>query len=105
MRSIGEIKSEEQAKRFGDYLLANNIPCDIEDEEDGTWSIWIHDDDQIEKAEAELKKFTREPKDSRYKNAEAKADITFTIKAASEGLGAKRAKNRAIIIKRGAPGG
>ena len=51
MRFIGEINSEEQAKRFGDYLLANNIPCDIEDEEDGTWSIWIHDDDQIEKAD------------------------------------------------------
>jgi GlpG protein len=74
MRSIGEINSEEQAKRFGDYLLANKIPCDIEDEEDGTWSIWIHDDDQIEKAEAELEKFNEAPKDSRYKNAEAKAE-------------------------------
>ena len=74
MRSIGEINNEEQAKRFGDYLLANNIPCDIEDEEDGIWSIWVHDDDQIEKAETELAKFNQDPKDSRYKKAETKAE-------------------------------
>ena len=57
MRSIGEIDNEDKAKRFGDYLLVSGIPCDIEDEEDGTWSIWVHDDDQIEKAEAELQRF------------------------------------------------
>lgn len=74
MRSIGEIDNEEQAKRFGDYLLASGIPCEIEDEEGGTWSIWVHDDDQIEKAETELAQFNQEPKDSRYKKAKVKAE-------------------------------
>ena len=74
MRSIGEIDNEDQAKRFGDYLLVSGIPCDIEDEEDGTWSIWLHDDDQIEKAEAELSQFNQEPEDPRYKKAKTKAD-------------------------------
>ena len=61
MRPIGAISDEAQAKRFGDHLLSNGIPCDIDDDDSGTWTVWIHDDDQIEKAEAELIQFNREP--------------------------------------------
>ncbi len=90
MRSIGEIDNEDQAKRFGDYLLASGIPCDIEDEEDGTWSIWVHDDDQIEKAEAELSQFNQEPEDSRYKEAKTKAENIRLEEAKADELAAKR---------------
>ena len=34
MRPIGEIKDEAEAKRFGDYLYANEIHCDIDEDED-----------------------------------------------------------------------
>jgi len=90
MRSIGEIDNEDQAKRFGDYLLVSGIPCDIEDEEDGTWSIWVHDDDQIEKAEAELSQFNQEPEDSRYKEAKTKAEKIRLEEAKADELAAKR---------------
>ena len=53
MRSIGEIPNEADAKRFGDYLYANGIASDV-DEDEGTWTVWIHDDEQITKAEEEL---------------------------------------------------
>jgi GlpG protein len=90
MRSIGEIDNEDQAKRFGDYLLVSGIPCDIEDEEDGTWSIWVHDDDQIEKAEAELSQFNQEPEDPRYKKAKTKAENIRLEEAKADELAAKR---------------
>ena len=61
MRPIGEIDNEEQAKRLGDHLLSNDIPCDIEEDEKDSWTVWIHDDDQIEKAEAELIHFNQNP--------------------------------------------
>ncbi len=90
MRSIGEIDNEDKAKRFGDYLLVSGIPCDIDDEEDGTWSIWVHDDDQIEKAEAELQRFNQEPEDSRYKEAKTKAENIRLEEAKADELAAKR---------------
>ena len=90
MRPIGEIDNEEQAQRFGDYLLASGIPCDIEEEEEGPWSIWVHDDDQIKKAEAELVQFNQEPKDSRYKEAKAKAERIRRDEAKASELASKR---------------
>ncbi len=90
MRPIGEIDNEEQAQRFGDYLLASGIPCDIEEEEEGTWSIWVHDDDQIKKAETELVQFNQEPEDSRYKEAQAKAEKIRHEEAKADKVAAKR---------------
>ena len=90
MRPIGEIDNEEQAQRFGDYLLASGIPCDIEEEEEGTWSIWVHDDDQIEQAESELAHFNHKPEDSRYKEAKAKAEKIRHEEAKADKVAAKR---------------
>ena len=59
MRSIGEILNEADAKRFGDYLYANGIANDV-DEDEGTWTVWIHDDEQITKAEEELSAFHKD---------------------------------------------
>ena len=55
---MGEIKDEAEAKRFGDFLYANEIRCDVDEDED-CWVIWIHDDDQIAKAESELAEFQK----------------------------------------------
>ena len=60
MRPIGEIKDEVEARRFGDFLYANEIHCDVDEDED-CWTIWIHDDDQIAKAESELAEFLKTP--------------------------------------------
>ena len=65
MRSIGEIPNEEDAKRFGDYLYANGIASDV-DEDEGTWTVWIHDDEQITKAEEELSVFLKNSDNQRY---------------------------------------
>ena len=53
MRSIGEISNESDAKLFGDYLYVEGIANDI-DEENGEWTIWVHDDDQLDAASATL---------------------------------------------------
>ena len=65
MRSIGEIPNEADAKRFGDYLYANGIASDV-DEDEGTWTVWIHDDEQITKAEEELSVFLKNSDNQRY---------------------------------------
>ena len=46
MRALTEMDNETEARRFGDYLYAQGIPNDV-DEDEGEWTIWIHDDDQL----------------------------------------------------------
>ncbi len=73
MRSIGEILNEADAKRFGDYLYANGIASDV-DEDEGTWTVWIHDDEQITKAEEELSVFLKNSDNQRYAKGAKEAE-------------------------------
>lgn len=73
MRSIGEILNEADAKRFGDYLYANGIASDV-DEDEGTWTVWIHDDEQISKAEEELYTFLKDSDNQRYAKGAKEAE-------------------------------
>ena len=90
MRPIGEIENEEQAKRLGDHMLSNGIPCDIEEDEKDSWTVWIHDDDQIEKAEAELIHFNQDPNNPLYDKAKSKADKIRHDEFKADELAAKR---------------
>ncbi len=73
MRSIGEISNESDAKLFGDYLYVEGIDNDI-DEENGEWTVWVHDDDQLDSASAALKKFRKDPTATIYREQAGKAD-------------------------------
>jgi len=82
MRAIGEISNESDAKLFGDYLYVEGIANDI-DEEDGEWTIWVHDDDQIVIAEKKLSLFLKDPNNQRYTKG-AKEAKSLRAKEAKE---------------------
>ena len=94
MRPIGEIKDEAEAKRFGDFLYANEIHCDVDEDEDG-WTIWIHDDDKIAKAESELAEFLKTPGHPRYTQASARAEKIRQDEAKEE----ERATRRQVDVR------
>ena len=89
MRPIGEIKDEAEARRFGDFLYANEIHCDVDEDED-SWTIWIHDDDKIAKAESELAEFLKTPGHPRYTQASARAEKIRQDEAKDEERAARR---------------
>jgi len=89
MRAIGEFSSEQEARRLGDYLYANGIANDV-DEEDGEWMLWVHDDDQLPQAEAELAKFLSDPAAHRYAQAEGQAARLRKEEAQANARAAKR---------------
>ena len=89
MRPIGEIDNETDAKRFGDYLYANGTTNDV-DEDDGTWTLWVHDDDLLAQAETELGKFLKDPKSSRYTKGVQKAVKLREKETKENELAAKR---------------
>ena len=72
MRAIGEIQNEEDAQRFGDYLLVEGIPNEIE-EEDGEWVVWVHDDDHVEAASTALEEFIRNSSSPVFRRKSAQA--------------------------------
>jgi len=81
--------NETEARRLGDYLYAQGIPNDV-DEDEGEWTIWIHDDDQLTAAEAELNAFHSNPADIKYAKTSGTADRLHKEQAEEDKAVAKR---------------
>ena len=69
MRIIGQLKEEANANIFGDYLFINDIDNEVRKGTDGTWEIWVMDEDKIDDAESKLKDFIKNPDNTKYKES------------------------------------
>ncbi len=94
MRSIWETEKEADAKLLGDYLFVQGIRNDV-DEDDGTWGLWIHDDDQLEAAEAEVADFLENPANPKYRKLAKRAQGMREAEAAD----ADRAHKRQVDVR------
>ena len=74
MRQIGILPSEEQAKRFIDYLLTQGVEARADEEADDTWAVWIIDEEQIARAGEELRLFQADPQQPRYLDGAGQAE-------------------------------
>lgn len=72
MRRIGDIATEEDARRFGDHLLATGVENEVEPEGE-SWIVWVVDDDDLDTARDKLESFRRNPSDPVYARSAAKA--------------------------------
>jgi GlpG protein len=70
MRIIGHLENEAHARVFGDYLYAQGIQNNIEPDREGTWAIWVHGEDELDKATSLLDRFQKNPGDVKYQNAQ-----------------------------------
>lgn len=70
MRQIGSLPDEKSARRFEDYLLTQGIRSTVEEGREG-WSIWIEDDDHLDRGRAELEQYRQSPQDARYDGTSA----------------------------------
>ena len=74
MRNIGTLPTESDAKTLSGVLYAHGIETDIEPEDDGTFSIWVHDDDQVAEAAAMLARYRMTPTAAEFRTTAALAD-------------------------------
>ncbi len=72
MRQLTSFDQQETALRFCAYLITLGIDASVDNAGD-KWSVWVRDEDQLERAMEELKTFLGSPLDSRYKDVEVKA--------------------------------
>lgn len=73
MRMIGSLNSAKHAERFAAYLLTEGINNQVE-EEDGTWEVWIKDEDELNRSKSLLKQFNQNPDEKKYLDGVARAN-------------------------------
>ena len=73
MRIIGHIPDKAGAAVFGDFLYVEGIRNTIEND-NGRWAVWIHSEEELEKAKDFLTAFLGNPTDSRYRERSRKAE-------------------------------
>lgn len=73
MRHIGHLPSVTQAQVFSDFLVTRGIRNEVEHEADGSWAIWIRDEDQVSAAQEWLGKYSANPEGAEFLKAGAEA--------------------------------
>lgn len=73
MRQIGRLPSAAAAHRFEAYLVSQGIAAHVE-EEQGSWILWVRDEDQLSLARGSLAEFQANPEDARFQGVERLAE-------------------------------
>ena len=68
MRLVGELSTEEQARRFSAWLLTRSIDCNVDPAGD-VYELWVKDEDSFEEARRELIRFRDNSDSEEYKTA------------------------------------
>jgi GlpG protein len=66
MRSIGHLDNQDAANFFSDYLSSRGVENELESHKDGSWTIWVFNEDKISEAQALLERFRRNPQDLEF---------------------------------------
>lgn len=69
MRKIGSVANQAASQVFVDYLYSIGIEANADVENDGTWSIWILAEKDLERGHEELQLFLVDPGHARYRAA------------------------------------
>ena len=93
MRLIGTAASGEQARTFGDYLLAQGMQSRIDQADDG-WEIWIIEEDHLAEATDAYRRFQENPAAPEFAEAAVQAEKQRELDQAEE---ARRKKARKKI--------
>ncbi len=98
MRLIGHLPDERLARRFADYLLVKQMASQVEAEADGRWAVWVHDDDHLDEAAAELASYRNQPEAKQFLAATAAAVELRAREATEQQDHASRARAGAQVF-------
>jgi GlpG protein len=103
MRQLAVFETQDQADRLAAYLVTLRIAAHAE-EENGAYSVWVRDENQMATARESLDHFRENPGDPRYRGVETAAEA---LRRKQEAERAARQKN--VVEMRGrwksGPGG
>jgi len=99
MRMIGYLEGEAKARAFSDYLYAQGIENEVEPDKDGTWALWIHAEEELEKAKGLLAGYRQNAADPKYQNAGTTAQKLREAKKQEQSDYEKRLKKRRHLFR------
>jgi GlpG protein len=73
MRHIGNLPDESSALTFSDYLYVQGIENDVDENRDGSWSVWIHSEEQLKQGAAMLERYRANPHSPEFSTQASKA--------------------------------
>lgn len=94
MRQIGHLENEVAARTFGNFLYVQGVENEVEADAPQGWAVWIHSEDELERAAKLLAEFRADPANPRYRLTAAGAD---ELRALAE-------KERAAYARKSASG-
>ena len=68
MRKAGDFNEQKKALRFWNYLKAKGVDSSLE-EDDGEWTVWVADEDDLQLATEEFNEFAETPDDQKFTTA------------------------------------
>lgn len=98
MRSIGKLPNESQARLFGDYLLTQGVRNEVEAEADGSWLIWVLDDEQLEVGGQLLERFQQNPQAAEFSRKAAAAEQLRAKEEKEQAEWRRRVHNRRSVF-------
>jgi GlpG protein len=99
MRMIGHLEGEARARAFSDYLYAQGIENQVEPDKDGTWALWIHSEEELEKAKSLLAAYRQNAADPEYQSAGTAAQKLREAKKKEQSDYEKRLKKRRHLFR------
>src|ERR1044071_4012637 len=104
MRLIGHLADKAGAQTFSDFLCVEGISNELDLEKDG-WAIWIHGEEDLNKAKDHLAEFKSNPQDPKYRNRAAEAERIKQQQELEETKARHRYFNRAKLFQQIRPYG
>jgi len=96
---IGNLNGEEKARTFSDYLYVQGIENQIEADKDGSWAVWIHAEEELERAKGLLANYRENPADPRFQSTSRAANELREQKKKERVRYEKRMKQRQQLFR------
>src|SRR5215204_4654457 len=104
MRLIGHLPNEASALTFSDFLYVQGIHNQVEHENDG-WGIWIHSEDELDKARDLLRSYVGDPNDQRFHKHSRRANELKERELKEEEAAKEKTFDRTTLFKGTTPYG
>ncbi len=69
MRQIGHLETESGARVFSDYLFVQGIKNEVEAEKDAGWAVWVHAEEEVDRARQLLAEYRAQPNHPKFEHA------------------------------------
>lgn len=104
MRKLGGLNDREQAQLFGSFLFSMRIENQLEEQQDGSWLVWIHSEDRLNEARRLFSEFLEDPSSRQFSDGAVRGRQMLEAEQARESDYRRNYHDRQKILSRPSAG-